>query len=297
MARTEWLRTFVAVHRCGSVTEAARRRAISQPAASQHLAGLERAVGEPLFRRAPTGMEPTEAGRALYLEVADTLDRLERVLGGLDAGRLERSDQPVRLGCTAEYLACVALPCAAAAGVAVAARFGDDEQLLVALERGELDVAITSTTPPRRSVVAEPLGERRFVLVVDPGSRPDDLTSLDELAAWLPGRPWVSYSDELPITRRFWQHTLGVPFGARLRLVAPDLRAVADAVALGLGVSLLPTYVCDAPMVEGRIVELFPVGDSVVAEPWFACTRGPEPPRADVAALVDALRNRRAGGP
>lgn len=44
----------------------------------------------------------------------------------------------------------------------------------------------------------------------------------------------MSYSHELPITRRFWQTTLNRPFHAELRLVAPDLRTAADAVALGI---------------------------------------------------------------
>ena len=76
MAAAEWLRTFVAVYRSGSVTEGARLRSVSQPAASQQLRALERATGAPLFTRAPHGMEPTRGGRALYVEVADALDRL-----------------------------------------------------------------------------------------------------------------------------------------------------------------------------------------------------------------------------
>jgi DNA-binding transcriptional LysR family regulator len=240
-------------------------------------------------------MEPTEAGRALYLEVADTLDRLVTVLTGLDVGRLDRTSQPLRLGCTAEYLASVVVPCAARAGVAVVARFAPDDELLVQLERGELDLVVTSTTPPRRSVASVPLGEKRFVLVAAPRLRPGGFASVAELAAWLRGRGWVSYSDELPITRRFWQQVLGAPFDGELRLVAPDLRAVADAVALGLGVSLLPTFVCEAPMAEGRIVELHPVADLVPAEPWFGCVRPRDMVRPDVVALLDALRERAAG--
>ena len=62
MARPEWLRTFLAVYRAGSVTEAARLRGLSQPATSQQLAGLERAIGTALFVRTPSGVVATERG-------------------------------------------------------------------------------------------------------------------------------------------------------------------------------------------------------------------------------------------
>ena len=78
MARSEWLRTFVAVYRSGSVTDGADHRGITQPAASQHLGALERSLGEPLFVRMPSGMEPTQRGRALYVQVADLRAALDK---------------------------------------------------------------------------------------------------------------------------------------------------------------------------------------------------------------------------
>ena len=69
-----------------------RRRGLSQPAASQQLASLERRVGQPLFARTAQGVEPTRRGRELHAEVADSLDQLEQVLVGLDAGRVPAMD-------------------------------------------------------------------------------------------------------------------------------------------------------------------------------------------------------------
>jgi DNA-binding transcriptional LysR family regulator len=140
-------------------------------------------------------------------------------------------------------------------------------------------------------VVSAPLNPTRFVLVVAPAVAPAvPPASLEALAAWLVGKPWVAYSAELPLTRRFWQSALGRPFAADLRLTAPDLRAVVAAVALGQGVSLLPTFVCTEALATGRIVELFPVSDRVAAEPWFVCTRVGDVARPHVAAFADLLR-------
>jgi DNA-binding transcriptional LysR family regulator len=112
---------------------------------------------------------------------------------------------------------------------------------------------------------------------------------LDSLGTALAGADWVAYSAELPRTRRFWQSSLGRPFSGTLRLVAPDLRAVARAVAQGLGVSLLPEYACTAGLTAGDLVEVYPVGDVVPAEPWFAVTREADLVRQQVASFVRGL--------
>ena len=76
MATSEWLRTFLAIYRSGSVSAGASRRGLSQPAASQQLRSLERSVGTPLFVRSRDGVDPTRSGRELYVSVADAAEYL-----------------------------------------------------------------------------------------------------------------------------------------------------------------------------------------------------------------------------
>jgi DNA-binding transcriptional LysR family regulator len=291
MARSEWLRTFVAVYRSGSVTGGADHRGLTQPAASQHLAALERSLGEPLFVRTPSGMEPTARGRELYVKVAEPLDGLEAVLRDLDAGAVPAPEPPVRFGSAPEFFAAEVLPRLVGLDVPVSATFAPDAELYALLERGELDVVVASSTPPRRSIGAETLGANRYVLVTAPFLAPvTAFGSLEEVPPWLEGRPWVSYSLELPRTRRFWLNAFGRPFSARSQLIAPDLRAVRRAVELGLGVSLLPELVCRDAMSDGRVVELYPVSHLTPEEPWFVCTRHGESTRSSVRTFLDALR-------
>ncbi len=287
MARPEWLRTFVAVYRAGSVTDGARVRALSQPAASQQLASLERSTGSPLFRRTADGVIPTVAGRELYAEIASAMDQLEGVLSSLDAGRAPGARPIVRLGSSAEFFSAQVLSRLAYDGLSAVARFDDDQELVRALESGELDVAITSSAPPRRAVDAVPIGEKRFVLVTSAAGAPGRaFGALVELGDWLAERSWAAYSLELPITRRFWQAHLGRPFSANLRLVAPDLRAVLGAVEQGIGCSILPGFVCAESMQAGRIAEVHPVSDLIPPEPWYFCVRQGETTRPPIAALL-----------
>lgn len=201
MARADWLRTFLAIYRSGSVTAGAHHRGLTQPAASQHLAALEGSLGGPLFVRSTGGMEPTQQGRELYARVAEPLDGLEAVLRDLEAGALRLPEAPVRLGSSPEFFSAVVLGRLVGVDVAVTATFGRDVELFSQLERGDLDIVVTSSTPPRRSIAATPLGHTSFVLVVAPGAAPSSmLSSLGQVAAWLRDRSWVSYSLELPRT-------------------------------------------------------------------------------------------------
>jgi DNA-binding transcriptional LysR family regulator len=293
MASSEQLRTFVAVFRAGSVTNGARHRLISQPAASQQLAALERAVGGALFARVAGGVEPTARGRELYAEVAPLLDRLEPILSGLDGGHVDAPRAPVRVASTAEHFAARVLPALAGLDVPVSARFGDADEVHRLLEAGEVDIALASTPPRRRQLVATAIGDEGFTLVVGAAAAPTRrLRSLDAVGEWLTGRPWVAYSHELPITRRFWHQAFGRSFGAELLLAAPDLRVVAGAVAAGMGTSLLPSFVVADLLGAGAVVELADVSDVVAPQPWFASTSSLEGGRPEVATALAALSAR-----
>src|SRR5664280_237837 len=290
MATAEWLRTFVAVYRSGSVTDGARLRSLSQPAASHEPRSLERSPGSPLFVRTPQRMEPTRHGQDLYVVVAGALDRLEPVLAGLDGGTVGPPAEPaLRFGSSPEYVTYGVVPRAGPGAQSLAVQFGTDAEVLALLQRGELDVAVTTTEPGRRALAVRPLGTTRFVLVGAPGHGTPPVTGLEELGRALAGAPWVAYSAELPRTRRFWQASLGRPFAGDLRLVAPDLRAVAGAVARGAGVSLLPEYACADGLSSGALVEVHPVAHVVPPEAWFASTREADLVRPQVTRFLASL--------
>src|SRR5690554_6596954 len=69
---------FAYLYEEGSVTRAARRLNIVQPALSMQLAKLEAEIGQPLFVRNARGMHPTSEAKRLYelfLPVLNDFDR------------------------------------------------------------------------------------------------------------------------------------------------------------------------------------------------------------------------------
>ncbi|MEV0651005.1 LysR family transcriptional regulator [Phytomonospora sp. NPDC050363] len=86
---TALLRSFVTAVRAGSISGAASTLGQTQPALSQQMRKLERAVGRPLLHRSPSGVAPTRAGEELlpYAErilslCAEALNETGRALTG-----------------------------------------------------------------------------------------------------------------------------------------------------------------------------------------------------------------------
>ncbi|GAB3666719.1 LysR family transcriptional regulator [Actinocorallia lasiicapitis] len=73
------LRTFLAVVRERTVTDAANALDLAPSSVSQQIRVLEASVGVPLFVRAPTGMTLTDAGRRLLVHAPRLLEDRDRV--------------------------------------------------------------------------------------------------------------------------------------------------------------------------------------------------------------------------
>lgn len=290
MASLDLFRVFVAVYRAGSVSAAARERNLTQPAVSAQLAALETRVGEALFTRTPKGVVPTERGKLLYAQVADAVDRLAQAGRGL---RLTTTPSlPLRLGCTPEFFQGFVLP-RLNGGSPLLLTFAEARSLVAQVETGSLDGALVNIPVSSRALSERELGAVPFVLIGPPAWK-FPLLSGAALADALNARAWVSYSLELPITRRFFTQVLGQKFGANLALVAPDLRAVVRAVEQGLGASLVPLYAAREALDAGRVQELSPVRDQIPAEQWRMIYRVKDEEREELRALAKQLQTQKA---
>src|SRR5687768_9720670 len=69
------LRLVDAIAATGSVTKAARRLNVTQPALSKHLRAIEERIGEPVFNRG-NRLEPTAVGALMLRHARSVLERL-----------------------------------------------------------------------------------------------------------------------------------------------------------------------------------------------------------------------------
>lgn len=73
------LQYFIAVVEEGSISAASRRVHVAQPALTRQMHQLEEDLESPLFHRHTRGVAPTVAGRALYKEALDLIDRRDHI--------------------------------------------------------------------------------------------------------------------------------------------------------------------------------------------------------------------------
>jgi DNA-binding transcriptional LysR family regulator len=252
------LRTFLAVYRDGSLTRAAQRLSLSQPAVTAQLKTLEAELGRPLFTRLPRGVEPTPAAELLAAQVAGPLDQLAALT------LVEQADpftNPVHLGGPAEFTTARVLPALAelvADGLRLRAHLGVADDLSQALISGAIDIAVTPVRPRHRGLLVRPLCDETFVLVAAPrwaARLPADLPDRDCPRA-LADVPLVSYAEDLPIIRRYWQTVFETRPRRHAAVVVPDLNAVKSAVIAGAGFSVLPDYLCADALRSGDLVLL-----------------------------------------
>ncbi|NUR59966.1 MAG: LysR family transcriptional regulator [Catenulispora sp.] len=242
------LRTFLAVHRAGSLTRAAADLGLSQPAVTAQIRTLEQRVGRELFVRLPRGVAPTAAADDLARSVAPHLDALAAI--AQDALVPAAAQGPVRIGCPASLTATLLLPALAPLvdeGLRVVVAAGRTDDLLARLAAGRLDLTLATSRPRLPGVSAVPLTDEEYALVGAPRWKPFDRTNRV---------PLLDLAEDLPYIRLYWSSVYDAKPPSDAALVIPDLRGVLDAAVSGCGAAVLPRPLCAPALAAGTLVLL-----------------------------------------
>jgi len=268
------LKTFLAVYRSGTVTKAANRLAITQPAASAHIKALEAHLRQKLFHRIGRGIEPTAAAHSLARSIATHLDGLEDALAAATKRKASLAGT-LRLGGPAEFLTDKVLPALTGlpeVGIRVEVSFGVAQDIVARLDAAEIDLAISTVRIPRKTILYQPVYRETFILVGAPRwavVAPAGMVARRGAAA-LAGIPWLAYAPDLPLVRRYFRQVFRAEPPAEAVQVIPDLRALVQACVVGTGITVLPTYLCESPLRSGALMLLHsapepPVNDLLLA--------------------------------
>jgi len=273
MVSFEWYRSFMAVYQVGTVSGAAQVLNLTQPAVSQHLTALEKALGTLLFQRTPRRMVPTSSGIRLYNQVADSIEQLESVVSKMSSAS---TPYLVRLGAPQEFFIekiLSRLPKSESNHYTVT--FGLAQNLIKQLISGNLDLVVSTLKIQKAEIIYHPLFEESFWLV---GSKELNMpialeTSREDLILlekWLSTQPIISYNEDLAIIRRFWRIVFGRRIAVEPKLIIPDLRSIRQAVEFGLGISVLPDYLCEDSIEENRLTLILNPVKAVKNVIWLA---------------------------
>ena len=225
------LRVFVVVAEAGSVTVAASRLYLTQPAISSALKRLAVAVGAPLFARQGRGLVLTARGAALLEAARPHLDGLVKAALAPPAFDPAASEATVRVGLAAANEAWLLPPL-----LGTLAREAPEMRLVVLpvqfrtvgplLASGAIDLAVTVADELPAGTRRERLFEGGFVCLYDP--RAGDLGARVSRATYLA------------------RHHVIVSYNGDLRGIVEDLLGVARSVRVSV-----PTFHSVGAIVDG----------------------------------------------
>jgi DNA-binding transcriptional LysR family regulator len=255
---TDMLAAFVKVAECLSVSTAAVELGVGKSAVSKRIAQLEAAVKATLFSRSTRKVALTPAGEA-YLEFARRA--LVEVAGAEERLRDLRAELTGQIRLTAsvswgQRVLAKRLPEFLRQHPAIEIELLlADRMMDIAYERVDIALRWTNATTPE--LVSVPVASVAWEVVAAPGylaaagtpKRPQDLASHSCMSYWR------EQSDDTWALVAPGQREL---VRVRGRYHANNPEAVADAALAGLGIVLLPLYLCGDALSDGRLVRVLP---------------------------------------
>lgn len=271
MVNLDFLETFLVAADLGTFRGAATTRGITVSAISQQIKALEGQLAVPLFERVGRRVELTTHGRDLARALRPAFQQISAALGALDRS-FQQISGVVRLGTprafgrhwTRSRLARVLV---AHQDLRVKFTLGTPLSLERKLLEGEIDLALLVRPPSVPTLDGKPLAEESFAAVAAPSylQRFGAPHTEDELR-----RARFGVFDEGHSMLGPWWRAR---FGAEARLPedvvveVSDLDALLDLALDGVCITVLPTYLVEPHLHEGRLVRVSVSGERRVEVP------------------------------
>jgi DNA-binding transcriptional LysR family regulator len=259
------LRSLVAAVQEGSLSAAARRIGITQPAVSQQIAALEQGYGVQLVVRGRNGITPTEAGNLAVAHASEVLARLARM--GDELAALQSSGEG-RLGvaCALIMAQTMLVPVLADLrrdhpGLKVDLKASDQVQSMTDIGA---DLAIRAGSLGPEAGTVRKLAEIEQVLVASPAyldrvGRPRDIDDLARL-------DYIQYKDDPEEKTILMADGRLAPVTVAFAAQMPNL--IVHAVQSHLGFAKAPRFFIHQLLVSGEMVEVLP-GQNPAQKPVY----------------------------
>ena len=253
------IQLFVDVMQRKSFADVARTRNIDPSSVSRAIKKLESDLGFRLFQRTTRKLAPTEAGKSYFTQV----ERLVADFILANEQALDLSNQPIG---TLRVTACTSFGQKMLVPVLPIMRkkypkltidlvLSDDQVNII---EQQIDVAIRFGKKPSDDFICTELAPRKFIVCASPAfilsnnitDLPHCISDLECLRFSLPG-----YRDAWKF-RKCGTTEFSVNVSGNL-LISHGLTMTACALS-GMGVALLPEWLCQDEITDGRLVNLFP---------------------------------------
>lgn len=250
------LRTFVTVVEEKNFTRAGEKLNLSQPAVSLHIKQLEAEFRTRLLDRSPKHIYVTPAGELLYKRAVQLLTMYEKTKEELHA-HLHTISGTLRIGASftiGEYI----LPGLLARflqeypEVDVQAMVGNTDRVITGVKLLEYDIGLIEGQARDQEITMHPFMNDEMVLAIPPAHRlaKKKFIPVEDLhdATWI-------VREEGSGTRVYTDHvtrSLGLRIGKLITLGSNQ--SVTEAVAAGLGITVISRWVIQRPLQYGELI-------------------------------------------
>ncbi|MBQ3103834.1 MAG: LysR family transcriptional regulator [Oscillospiraceae bacterium] len=293
------LEVFEAVAQYGSFTVAAEKLYLSQSTISSHVNLLEQALGVQLFLRASRKkVELTEDGQRLLGHVHSILDQCRALVEDVSNHRAEE----LRIGASSVPAEAI-LPEIVAGfmqqeqGCCCVIKKGDSAKVHTMLIKDEIQIGFVGMVLDRQNLVYEPVAEDHLVLVTANQPRYAAMLSRGFTGEDLLGEPMVlreQGSGTLLAINQYLEDR-GMDAGdIRVvgRMESPE--AIVNAVAAGMGVSILSDRTVEKRVAAGELLQ-FPLhGDMVTRKLYMVYKNRPKANRI-YSDFINFVKKRNRG--
>ncbi len=283
------LRALAAVHKHKSVTAAAHRLHLTQPAVTLQLRALQTLAGLPLIQRTPDGMLLTDAGR----EMLALGERVEAALAACDISLdmvAGRSAGRIAIGAvsTAKYF----VPFMIAGfsklypDIEVTLTMGNRQEIGAALRGYELDIAIMGRPPEGIEMDRHLIGDHPHVVIAPTAHR---LARKQRLTlAALSGETFLTREPGSGTRSLMEQLFVRAGVQPKMGMAMSSNETIKQAVIAGLGIAFISAHTVATELDERRLVMLDVVGLPVVRQ-WFVVHRTDKVLLPPAQAMLDFL--------
>jgi len=257
MDRFEEMQAFVRVVESGGISAAARRLGMAKSVISRRLQELENRLGVQLLQRTTRRINLTEEGRRFHQRCQRILDELEEAERSLSSEQ-QRVHGLLRLAAPLSFTQRHLMPLLnefMQRYPEVRLELDVEDRQINVIEEG-VDLTIRIGRLDDSSLVARRLAPVRMVLCASPGylarcgepQTPQELSRHEGLSYGhlSDQRQWTLYD------REGRAHTTRPP----IRMRANNGDVLLESVLAGLGVAVMPTFICHRELAEGRLVPL-----------------------------------------
>jgi LysR family transcriptional regulator, low CO2-responsive transcriptional regulator len=284
------LRALSALAETGSVTAAASKLHLTQPAVTLQLRNLQDLAGLPLIQRTSDGMQLTDAGREVLalcgrIEAAITsCETSLEMIAGKTAGRMS-----IGAVSTAKYFVPFAISgfLKLNPNIDVELFIGNRQDVGAALRGYELDIAIMGRPPVDLEVDIHLIGDHPHVIIAPTAHRLAQ--RMDVAPAELATETFLTREPGSG-TRSLMEQFFGdAGIRPKVGMEMGSNETIKQAVIAGLGIAFISAHTVATELDERRLVILDVAGLPIVRQ-WFVVTRKDKVLLPPAQAMLDFLK-------